>query len=505
MKKRLILSSIMSIILCFCLATGSAYALFTSESNVNVAVSYGKVDVTAKAENFKTYSASWNEATKSYESVEQSSLTFATLGTVTVNNNDIVINNMAPMDKLTFDIIIENNSSILAKYQTIFTVSEELTDTLVVELENENQSIEMVNLTNSVASKWFTINPSDNKQLDKISVTILLPENVTNMDVTGSISYTVKAIQGNAHVVDPVENNENELYIYSLNDLKAFRDDVNNGNTYNNKTVYLMDNIDLNNEEWEPIGTSNSKFSGVFDGNGFTISNLSVNKENDSYVGLFGYTVKGEVKNLNINNATVKGYLGVAVVSGSPFTAKFTNIKVTGDVKVEGMAYVGGVVGRNSYADLTDIIVDVNEGSYVYSNSVSGGVAYRTYVGGVVGFLGEGAHTLKNISSNIDVIGSTIDVGGIAGIAHYDNTFINCSSSGNVTLQNADTLEEALEIGGIAGVWHNQDGHKVVFENCSYTGVLSSKYVTGEVTTFENNGLVGAKYSATGTGELIIR
>ena len=266
-----------------------------------------------------------------------------------------------------------------------------------------------------------------------------------------------------------------------------------------------MDNIDLNNEEWEPIGTSNSKFSGVFDGNGFTISNLSVNKENDSYVGLFGYTVKGEVKNLNINNATVKGYLGVAVVSGSPFTAKFTNIKVTGDVKVEGMAYVGGVVGRNSYADLTDITVDVNEGSYVYANSVSGGVAYRTYVGGVVGFLGEGAHTLKNISSNIDVIGSTIDVGGIAGIAHYDNTFINCSSSGNVTLQNADTLEEALEIGGIAGVWHNQDGHKVVFENCSYTGVLSSKYVTGEVTTFENNGLVGAKYSATGTGELIIR
>ena len=90
MKKRLILSSIMSIILCFCLATGSAYALFTSESNVNVAVSYGKVDVTAKAENFKTYSASWNETTKSYESVEQSSLTFATLGTVTVNNNDIV-------------------------------------------------------------------------------------------------------------------------------------------------------------------------------------------------------------------------------------------------------------------------------------------------------------------------------------------------------------------------------------------------------------------------------
>ena len=71
MKKRILLTSVCSILLCFCLITGATYALFTSESKVNVAVTTGKVDVEAVAENFKLYSGKWNETTSQYDSVLQ--------------------------------------------------------------------------------------------------------------------------------------------------------------------------------------------------------------------------------------------------------------------------------------------------------------------------------------------------------------------------------------------------------------------------------------------------
>ena len=71
MKKRILLTSVCSILLCFCLITGATYALFTSESKVNVAVTTGKVDVVAVAENFKLYSGEWNEETGQYDSVLQ--------------------------------------------------------------------------------------------------------------------------------------------------------------------------------------------------------------------------------------------------------------------------------------------------------------------------------------------------------------------------------------------------------------------------------------------------
>ena len=65
--------------------------------------------------------------------------------------------------------------------------------------------------------------------------------------------------------------------------------------------------------------------------------------------------------------------------------------------------------------------------------------------------MGEGNIIISNVESNINVTGSTCDVGGITGIAHYGNTFENCICTGNVTLVNANDAGDQLEIGGIAG------------------------------------------------------
>ena len=265
------------------------------------------------------------------------------------------------------------------------------------------------------------------------------------------------------------------------------------------KTFVLMNDIDLCGYEWTPIGSSANPFQGVFDGNGKTVKNLVVTGYN-SYVGLFGNTNSGEIKNLTVENAKVSGRLNVGVVAGQPYTSKYTDITVKGHVEVNGMAYVGGVGGKNAYANWTNITVNVDETSYVKAHSIENGNAYRTYVGGVVGFNGEDGHVFSNITSNINVKGSTCDVGGLFGIAHYGNQFVNCVCTGNVEIYAAEEADEAQEIGGIAGVWHN-GGANVVMTDCSFTGNLTTNI---EGVSFYNGGLVGKPYNATGTGKLII-
>ena len=253
---------------------------------------------------------------------------------------------------------------------------------------------------------------------------------------------------------------------------------------------------------WTPIGTSEKPFTGTFDGKGYTIKNLVIDGGSKSYIGLFGETRNGEIKNLTIENAKVSGYMGVGVVAGQPYTSKYTNITVKGHVEVNGFAYVGGVGGRNAYANWENITVDVDETSYVRAHSVNEeGKAFRTYVGGVVGFNGEGGHSFKNIKSNIKVEGSTIDVGGLFGIAHYGNQFENCVCTGDVEIYAAEEEAAAQHIGGIAGVWNNVD-QDVVMNNCSFTGTLKAN--NDFVITPKFTNLVCAAYNANGTGKLII-
>ena len=276
--------------------------------------------------------------------------------------------------------------------------------------------------------------------------------------------------------------------------LETFADEVNAGETYSGKTIVLTNDLDLAGVDWTPIGNATNNFQGTFDGQNNTISNLVVNGGTNSNQGLFGMTTNGTVKNIKIHNAKVSGRLNVGVLAGTPYTAKYENITLTGHVEVNGMAYVGGLFGKNTYANVNNVTIDVDDTSYVKADSVENGTAYRTYVGGVIGFMGEGGHKVSNVTSNIDVYGSTIDIGGITGIAHYGNVFEYCKATGDVYC--ADANEN--EYGGIAGVWHNQNGTTVTFNHCEFTGKI---YVDNKEVA---STIVNAPYSSTGTGKLYI-
>lgn len=463
--------------------TGITYSWFSDSEESTINVTTGKVDINIHKDAMELYS--WNNG-----AYELQTDRFIPGGTAAVVEKDgsisVSLNNMAPGDKIVLKINIDKDITISCKYRYSVTCDNYsgLINGLNIEA-NYNSTI----LTGPGYSEWLDEVSADGT----ISIELPITADSTYQSKNLKMKFTVEAYQSNA--IDT-----SAYMITSENDLRLFAYSVNNGNSFKNKTVVLMTDIDLKNEYWTPIGKENKPFEGTFDGNGHTISNLTTGRSWICDVGLFGLTKNGEIKDLTVHNAKITGYLDVGVVAGTPYTSKYTNISVTGHVEVNGYAYVGGVGGKNAYADWTDITVDVDNTSYVKANSEG----YRTYVGGIVGFMGEGNHVMKNVSSNIDVTGSTCDVGGIVGIAHYDNTFINCSSSGNVTLVNATDAGDQLEIGGIAGVWHNENGHKVTFTECSFTGTLSSKLNGVEVTDFENNGLVGRNYLPTGTGVLII-
>lgn len=185
MKKKALLSSILTIALCLSMIAGSSFALFTSESKVNVAVTSGTVDVVA--------TASEPEYTSTLENGKLDD------STATQDGNTITITKMVPGDVVTFTITIENNSDVTVKYRTII---KKLTDDgLWSGLEVTIGGTEYTGTTK--ITPWDVMAPAS--ESTTVDVTVALPEGAGKeyQAKSCSFSYTVEAVQGNATVTDP--------------------------------------------------------------------------------------------------------------------------------------------------------------------------------------------------------------------------------------------------------------------------------------------------------------
>lgn len=159
----------------------------------------------------------------------------------------------------------------------------------------------------------------------------------------------------------------NEVYwLYSAEQLSWFRDLVNGtltDGTVRNKSAsaILKEDIDLQNQAWTPMGKyspwhdgPNNVYSGVFDGNYHTISNLNVSGVYEH--GLFGRVNGGQVKNLGIINANIgsaEGYLGVIAGAYVYASGPMLNCYTVGDITfgTTGLA-IGGIAGVTEWAGI---------------------------------------------------------------------------------------------------------------------------------------------------------
>ena len=163
-----------------------------------------------------------------------------------------------------------------------------------------------------------------------------------------------------------------------------------------NKHYRQVQDITLNySGNWEPIGSSSNQFTGSFDGNGFIISNLNINRT-ATYQGLFGYIgTGGVVKNIGLVNVNIKGGNYTGGVSGYS-NGMIQNCYVTGSVN--GSAYTGGVAGFNN---------GTMQNCYGIS-SVSG----SSSVGGIAG---QNNSIVQNCYATGSISGSSGNIGGVVG------------------------------------------------------------------------------------------
>lgn len=234
---------------------------------------------------------------------------------------------------------------------------------------------------------------------------------------------------------------------------------------------------------WQPIGA----LSVSFNGQGYEIKDLFINRPDEPGVGLFGYVAEGGViSNVGMVNSTVTGTYHVGNLVGSSHGTVSDSYAagmvtgVTSDFSVEGQIVGGRVVGG---------LIGSNYGAV--SNSYStGSVTGAGWVGGLVG---QSGGTVSSSYSRADVVGSYRLVGGLVGFGY--GTVSNSYSTGNVTGdyevgglvgQNAGSVSSSYSSSSVSGNW-SVGG--LVGGN---PGTVADCYCTGSVTgNLEVGGLVG--------------
>ena len=168
-------------------------------------------------------------------------------------------------------------------------------------------------------------------------------------------------------------------------------------------SAVLMDNIDMKDAEWTPIGTADKPFSGNFDGNGHTISGLNYSGE---YAGLFGYMNNGTISNIKLAdssfaNGTASGGICAVNNGGTIENCAVDNVAVSGGT-------AGGICGQNS-GTITDcffsgnVSSDGKTGGICGSNSGTIESTVSLYAGAAVGENANG--DIENCFYNSDIAG----------------------------------------------------------------------------------------------------
>ena len=241
------------------------------------------------------------------------------------------------------------------------------------------------------------------------------------------------------------KNDENIMYIDSVEDMYAFSDSVNSGNTYSGKTIKIRNDLDFKgysekknvcglSSTFEPIGNSSHPFSGKIDGNIKYIKNLTIDKTGNDNVGIFGYV--GETASfvgLNLENITVKGksYVGSLVGYAANSSNMTINEVVAKNINISGVNNVGGIIGFNGV--ISNVIV---KGGSVAASSVG---AY-----GIQGWYYNSKLRVKN--SIVENVAITVSPGNFAGPISYnkDNSYYSNKVTVNGEVQTNGLSENAI-------------------------------------------------------------
>lgn len=217
----------------------------------------------------------------------------------------------------------------------------------------------------------FVYKLKDGKEPDKTYIERKSRKNTTLEKKVVRKNKPSKTLKGEGTMSKP-------YLITSADDLKLFKTLVNSGEKFENEYVMQTADIDLSVfETWSPIGIYNSPgiFCGVYNGNGYTIKNLTLSgEEKNGYLGLFGQ-LAGTVINVTLLDCDIDGNYVGGIASYATYESKIINCAVTGG-KINAENRAGGICD-NSKGDVVNCICtakvtgDVPSGisGYFYTNA----------------------------------------------------------------------------------------------------------------------------------------
>lgn len=455
--KRALLSSVVAIVLCFVMLLGSTYAWFTdSVTSANNIITSGSLDVKLE---YSTDGETWTEVdadTQVFEKDAHWEPGYTQAVAFRVSN----VGNLAVKYQLSTNVYSETGSVnvygdefLLSDYLEVYTgepvaaegtISEILMSMILGDREaalGKGTYMEQSDFGKNIGGNddllpgeshimYLAITmPADvgneaNAATDAVAPKITFGVTLVATQTTYESDGFGKDYDANAPWVGGIDTSwynttDTAFTLTTAEQLAGLAQLVNGGNTFSGKTVSLGADLDLNNLQWTPIGSSSATpFRGTFSGKGHTVSNLYVT--GTTGVGLFGYVYVGSsIEGLTIDGAYVSGndYVGAVVGKGymsadgvANCTVKNATIIATpyfdaAEGVYDGGAKAGAVVGYVSNACVT--------GNTAKNCTIS---AYRD-LGGIVGMV-DGENRSVTVSGN--TVDETVVLSYVGVTATYD-------------------------------------------------------------------------------------
>lgn len=260
--------------------------------------------------------------------------------------------------------------------------------------------------------------------------------NAVWVDEEAPATYDLVTVTGGTKILEgDLKATDNVYYISTAAQMKAFAALVNAGNGLSGKTVKLVEDIDLNNEEWTPVGQTGTSygatayFQGTFDGQNHTIKNLNISQTNsgDNYAaGLFGFLdcgQTGSIKNIKVDGVSVTGHHWTGVIAG----------------------YVSGTVENCHVTNATVVCTHAN-------NDACGDKA-----GVIAGYINGDQGTIKNCTASNSTVKASRDAGQIVGAAK--ETQVSGCTATNVSVSKVN--DECTDDGAGKNITNEVIGRKL--------------------------------------------
>lgn len=279
---------------------------------------------------------------------------------------------------------------------------------------------------------------------------------------------------------------KNIVKIYDEKEWIAFCKKISNGMNFNDYEIILLNDLDFSKYPLDPAGNFENPFRGTFNGNGHTMSNISMQSD-ERYVGLFAVAQDAHIYDVTLENCKIESTTAI----GSGGIIGFANNCEVENCRFDGYIYgkegsVGGIVGNN-WSEIKNSLVSgeivgaTQSGSYSWQS-----VSNSFGTGGISGDNSNYIYCCKNYAKISDDVEE-----------HESNN----SRSGGISGGNSGIINSCANYGNVTGGGIVECNHKYgQIKNCFnlgnvYSGIAIGSYQDSNIEFCVNLGKTEGRYA----------